>query len=391
MRILPAPRCRVGVANLACRSGVKRSRVWNPLIVARVAITAALVGTVVCHAGAASAVIVAQSGSGTMTVNTNSVGAGATTSLVFTFTASAGTFSNNSQVSLTVPAGWTAPTAAAQSAGYTTATSGTCNPGNVSISGMTITVVQSCNAGRSFTINYSSASAPTQAGPSTFAATSTAAGGTAKALASSPTVTVNPGAAVKLGFVQGPGDAFAGFAMSPAVTVQVQDTYGNATTANSVAVTLTPSSGIIDSGSTATTDSSGLATFSAVTINSTVTGATIAASATGYTATAASATFNVTVKVTSALNALSDTAADPNGANGSGVASVSYYYCAGLTGSCTASNGTLIGISTTAAGGFATSWNNQPGNGAYRIAAVAQDNAGNPSTPSAATPVTVVN
>jgi hypothetical protein len=75
----------------------------------------------------------------------------------------------------------------------------------------------------------------------------------------------------------------------------------------------------------------------------------------------------------------------------SGVSSVSYYYCAGASGSCTSANWTLIGSSTTSAGNFAviTAAPLAPLDGPYRIVAVAADNAGNGSGSSAATLVTV--
>jgi hypothetical protein len=73
---------------------------------------------------------------------------------------------------------------------------------------------------------------------------------------------------------------------------------------------------------------------------------------------------------------------------GSGVASVSYYYCAGSSGPCT--NGTLIGSSSTSSGNFSVSWNTPlPADGPYQIVAVATDNVGNSSNPSSA-PTTAV-
>lgn len=209
--------------------------------------------------------------------------------------------------------------------------------------------------------------------------------------AASNSFTIAAAAPIKLAIVQGPTDAFAGTAMTPAVTVQVQDTYGNATATNGVLVTLAPSSGSISSGATATSSTSGLATFTSLTFNSTTLGVTLTASASGYTPTAASAVFNVTVPVTTTLNALTDTAADPNGTNGAGVASVSYYFCTGLTGACTNTNWSLIGTSASSAGSYNVNWTNQPSNGSYRVVVVAQDNAGNASSVSAATPVTVSN
>ena len=73
---------------------------------------------------------------------------------------------------------------------------------------------------------------------------------------------VNP-AAKKLGFTQGPTTTVAGAVMSPAPTVQVEDTNGNAVADPGVSVTLT-STGTLTAGSTkvVTTDANGVATFS---------------------------------------------------------------------------------------------------------------------------------
>jgi hypothetical protein len=75
----------------------------------------------------------------------------------------------------------------------------------------------------------------------------------------------------------------------------------------------------------------------------------------------------------------------------SGVSSVSYYYCAGPSGNCTSANWTLIGSSTSSAGNFAFTTNAPLASpdGPYRIVAVAADNAGNGSSPSAAALITV--
>jgi hypothetical protein len=189
----------------------------------------------------------------------------------------------------------------------------------------------------------------------------------------------------KLAFVQGPSNGFAGTALSPAVTVQVQDQAGTAVPASGVTVTLTPSTGTIDSGATATTNSSGRATFSAVTIDSTAVGLTLTASAAGLTSTAASAPFNITVAVTSGAT-LADTTSD---GTGSGVKSVAYFYCTGYTGPCT--NGTAIGSSTNAATNYQVAWTATPAPGAYRVVAVSTDNVANASQPSGTTPVTVTN
>jgi hypothetical protein len=73
---------------------------------------------------------------------------------------------------------------------------------------------------------------------------------------------------------------------------------------------------------------------------------------------------------------------------GSGVASVSYYYCPTGTGSCSSGTGTLLGTSTTAAGNFPVTSSALTAQGPYQIIAVAVDNAGNTST-STSTLVTV--
>ncbi|MFF0264099.1 hypothetical protein [Kribbella sp. NPDC004536] len=202
--------------------------------------------------------------------------------------------------------------------------------------------------------------------------------------ATSSAVVISAGAASKLAFVQGPGNGFAGTALTPAITVQVQDPNGNAVAASGVTVTLTPSAGAIDSGATATTNSSGRATFSGVTINNTALGLTLTASASGLTSTAPSATFNITVAVSSGA-VLTNASTD---GSGSGVKSVAYYYCAGYSGSCTSTNWTLIGSSTTATS-YQVTWTSTPAPGAYRVVAVSTDNVTNVSQPSGSTPVTV--
>jgi hypothetical protein len=212
--------------------------------------------------------------------------------------------------------------------------------------------------------------------------TLTASDGTLTAAVSS-SITISAGAAAKLGFVQGPSDAYVGSAMTPAVTVQVQDQFGNAVSLNNVSVTLSPSAGTI-SGGTTTTNSAGLASFSGLIFTATALGVTLSVSATGLSA-ATSSAFNVTVKVTTASAALTDTASD----TGAGVKSVSYYYCSGYAGPCP--SGTLIGTSTTSAGGYPITWTGQPANGPYRVVAVGIDNVNNTSVASASIPVTVAN
>jgi hypothetical protein len=83
---------------------------------------------------------------------------------------------------------------------------------------------------------------------------------------------------------------------------------------------------------------------------------------------------------------LTDTATD----TGSAVASVSYYYCPGSTGPCTSTTWTGIGTSTAAATFFPVPTAAPlAADGPYRVVAVATDTAGNTSTPSPATAITV--
>jgi hypothetical protein len=332
----------------------------------------------------------AVNGDGTMSVSTPSVTAGLPTQLTFTFAAQNGKdFSTGSLVTLVVPATWTQPTSANTSvANFVHAT---CNPVasfSIGPGPWTISVTQACAGGDSFRIIYGTSSnitAPQTAGQALFSAASRAgSSGNASALGASPTVTVAAGPAAKLGFVQAPSDAFVGSAMTPAVTVQVQDQFGNPVSQSGVSVTLTPSAGTIASGASASTSGAGLATFSGITINATALGITLSASATGL-STATSSAFNVTVKVTTASAALTDAASDA----GAGVKSVAYYYCAGYVGACT--SGTLIGNSTTSSGGYPVTWTGQPANGAYRVVAVGIDNVNNMSVASASIPVTIAN
>jgi hypothetical protein len=82
-------------------------------------------------------------------------------------------------------------------------------------------------------------------------------------------ITINMSPAAKLAFVQQPSGASTGAAISPAVTVAVEDANGNTVTSDTSTVTLTLSSGTFASGSTTVTASAvnGVATFSNLIIN----------------------------------------------------------------------------------------------------------------------------
>ena len=134
-------------------------------------------------------------GSGTLTTPTASVAHSATgQTITFTYTAAAGGTSNGT-VTLTVPAGWSAPSTKANAAGYATTSAG-----KLSVAGRTITVSGLTLAeGDTVTITYGSktrggpgATAPSTAvGAQTWqAGEKSLAGGTLTALANSPQITV---------------------------------------------------------------------------------------------------------------------------------------------------------------------------------------------------------
>jgi len=104
------------------------------------------------------------------------------------------------------------------------------------------------------------------------------------------------GAAAKLAFSQQPSNTVAGASITPAITVQVEDSNGNLVTNSTASVTMaigTNAGGGTLSGTTTVAASGGIATFSGLSINKTGTGYTLAASSTGLTG-ATSSTFNIT-------------------------------------------------------------------------------------------------
>jgi hypothetical protein len=328
-----------------------------------------------------------------VTFSSSSLVGGATADWTIGFKASngSGALSSGSTITVTFPGAFSEPSAPAVtlsgafSAGCTassTAVDGPANGADV----VTVTLGNGCSLAKGATGAVKLAGL-TNAPVGTYGAN------TFKVSTSSDTspdfpnaaITLTAGAASKLAFVQGPANGFAGTPLATAVTVQVQDQNGNLVSASGVMVTLAPSAGVIDAGATATTNSSGLATFSGVTINSAALGLTLTASASNLTSTAPSASFNVTVAVSNGAT-LNESTSD---GTGSGVQSVAYYYCTGYSGSCTSANWTAIG-STTAAN-YQVSWTGQPANGAYRVVAVSTDNVTNTSQPSSSTPVTVTN
>ena len=84
----------------------------------------------------------------------------------------------------------------------------------------------------------------------------------------STNITVNPGAAARLVFVQQPTNDTAGTIITPAITVQVQDTLGNNVGGvRSVMMALHSGTGVLSGTTTLNSNTSGLAAFSNLSIN----------------------------------------------------------------------------------------------------------------------------
>ncbi len=116
--------------------------------------------------------------------------------------------------------------------------------------------------------------------------------------ATSGAFNITAGAATKLAFVQQPSNALAGAAISPSVTVAIQDASGNTVTTNTSTVTLAigtnpPGNGTL-SGTISVAAVAGVATFSNLSINKNGTGYTLTASDGALTA-ATSNAFNITL------------------------------------------------------------------------------------------------
>jgi hypothetical protein len=101
----------------------------------------------------------------------------------------------------------------------------------------------------------------------------------------------------QLAFTGQPATTTAGTAISPAVAVTVQDVFGNAVAAAGISVTVAigtnPGAGTLSGQKTASTNSSGVATFSSLSIDKAATGYRLAATSSGLTA-ATSGTFTIT-------------------------------------------------------------------------------------------------
>jgi len=106
---------------------------------------------------------------------------------------------------------------------------------------------------------------------------------------------ITPAGASKLVFGVQPSNATAGATISPAVTVQVQDQFGNLTTSTAavgIAILANPGGGTL-SGTSPVNAVAGVATFSNLAINKTGAGYTLQATSSGLTS-VTSSTFNIT-------------------------------------------------------------------------------------------------
>jgi hypothetical protein len=203
-------------------------------------------------------------------------------------------------------------------------------------------------------------------------------------------VTVGSPGASQLVFGQQPSDAYVGLSMSPAVTVQIEDRYGNlisSTSSITLTVTTNPCGGTPIATNGTVSALSGTATFSSLQISKECIGyALTATDSTDGGITVVSNTFTVSALVTASANLLQDTATD---AGGSGMNSVTYYRCSGFTTSCASGTPwTTIGSSTTAPS-YQLNWASLPASGSYSIVAVGTDIATNSTTSTPPIPVTV--
>jgi hypothetical protein len=175
---------------------VYRNSFWTKSISALLIIMLMLLALPVTTALAAPAT----DGDGQVTVSPTSVAYGSGTgSFTFTFTAN-NDFVAGSQVEITIPAGWTAPTTAAGAGHISWFPGASCTFSGsppVAVSGMNILIdIASCSAGNSFTITYTSVTpGPVSLTPYTFVAQTDIGPGGAGLVpttAPAPTVSVDP-------------------------------------------------------------------------------------------------------------------------------------------------------------------------------------------------------
>ena len=168
------------------------------------------------------------------------------------------------------------------------------NPGGGTLSG-TKTVAAVSGVATFSTLSIDSAG-------TAYTLTATSTGLTSK---TSTSFNITAGTASKLTYLQQPTSEVAGVSIAPAITVRIEDSFGNltASTANvTVAIGTNPSGGTL-SGTTTVTAVGGVGTFSSLSINLVGTGYTLAATSTGLTPTTSSV-FNITVGAAAKLTVL---------------------------------------------------------------------------------------
>ncbi len=119
----------------------------------------------------------------------------------------------------------------------------------------------------------------------------------------SGTFNITAGAASKLNFGTQPSNATAGVAISPPVTVRIEDTFGNLTASAAsvtVAIGTNPGGGTV-SGTLTVSAVAGVATFNGLSINKSGTAYTLTAASSGLTG-ATSVTFNITAAAANHLD-----------------------------------------------------------------------------------------
>ena len=259
-------------------------------------------------AGSPTVTVNAPDGSGTMSVSPTLVTAGSTTNThTFTYSAAAGGMSNG-KVQVAVPAGWTAPNTTSGTPGYTVASTGTVATAgsNITVTGVTLA------GGATMTITYGSGgggpvTAPTAAGTSTFTTSqNSTASSPLVALGSSPSVTVDAGAASDFVLSGTPASLTAGSTGS--VTVTAIDGYGNTATTFTGTVTFTSNDAqaVLPADYTFTGGDAGVHAFTNLYTLKTAGSRTVAATSGSVTGTSAGITVN------SALPAATMTATAPS-------------------------------------------------------------------------------
>ena len=178
----------------------------------------------------------------------------------------------------------------AQDANNNTVTSFTANGNKVTLTS-TGTLVGAPITTVAFTNGVLSSQSVTITNTGSFTITATGIGGNSGVTGTSNPFTVNPGVANKLTFAQQPTNALINATITPAVTVQIQDQFGNLrsgdTNSIGIAILNDPGSGTL-SGTTPVSAVGGVATFGDLSINKAGVGYTLRATSAGL----ASATSN---------------------------------------------------------------------------------------------------